>query len=92
MDSVPDPLLLRKNMVAPRIEPGPVNLQPRTLTTRPQRRSKPSPTTKILFLIQLRKQAYFDIRVQSATKYIYIPYTRKLFSSWRMIMKNIHVF
>jgi hypothetical protein len=33
------------------------------------------PPTKILFLIQLRKQAYFD--KQSATKYVYIPYISK---------------
>jgi hypothetical protein len=30
-----------KNLVAPRIEPGPLDLQPGTLTTRPQRRSTP---------------------------------------------------
>jgi hypothetical protein len=39
VDPVPDPLLLRKNLVAPGIEPGPLNLWPGTLTTRPQRRS-----------------------------------------------------
>jgi hypothetical protein len=37
VDPVPDPLLLRKNLVAPGIKPGPLNLYPETLTTRPQR-------------------------------------------------------
>jgi hypothetical protein len=37
VDPVPDPLLLRKNLVAPGIEPGPLDLQAGTLTTRPQR-------------------------------------------------------
>jgi hypothetical protein len=36
VDPVPDPLLF---LLVPGIEPGPPNLQPRTLTTRPQRRS-----------------------------------------------------
>jgi hypothetical protein len=36
VDPVPDPLFF---LVVPRIEPGPPDLQPRTLTTRPQRRS-----------------------------------------------------
>jgi hypothetical protein len=35
---VPDPLFLRQNLVAPGIEPGPLDLYPGTLTTRPQRR------------------------------------------------------
>jgi hypothetical protein len=35
---VPDPLLLRKS-VAPGIESGSLDLQPESLTTRPQRRS-----------------------------------------------------
>jgi hypothetical protein len=30
VDPVPDPLLLRKNLVAPGIEPGPLNLYPET--------------------------------------------------------------
>jgi hypothetical protein len=38
VDPVPDPLLLR-NLVAPGIEHGLLDLQPGTLTTRPQRRS-----------------------------------------------------
>jgi hypothetical protein len=35
VDPVPDPLLFF--LVVPGIEPGPPDLQPRTLTTRPQR-------------------------------------------------------
>jgi hypothetical protein len=38
---VPDPLLF---LVVPGIEPGPPDLYPRTLTTRPQTRSKQSDT------------------------------------------------
>jgi hypothetical protein len=38
VDPVPDPLLLR-NLVVPGLEPGPLNLWPRTLNTIPQRRS-----------------------------------------------------
>jgi hypothetical protein len=37
VDPVPDPLLLRKNLVAPGIELGPLDLYSGTLTTRPQR-------------------------------------------------------
>jgi hypothetical protein len=37
VDPVPDPLLFF--LVVPGIEPGPPDLQPRTLTTRPRRRS-----------------------------------------------------
>jgi hypothetical protein len=37
VDPVPDPLLFF--LVVPGIEPGPPDLQPRTLTTRRQRRS-----------------------------------------------------
>jgi hypothetical protein len=37
VDPVPDPLLFC--LVVPGIEPGPPDRQPRTLTTRPQRRS-----------------------------------------------------
>jgi hypothetical protein len=39
MDTIPDLTTSRKNLVAPEIEPGPLDLQPGTLTTRPQRRS-----------------------------------------------------
>jgi hypothetical protein len=44
VDPVPDPLLFSfffftENLVVPGIEPGPPDLLPRTLTTRPQRRS-----------------------------------------------------
>jgi hypothetical protein len=38
VDPVPYPLIF---FVVPGIEPGPPDLQPRTLTTRPQRRSPP---------------------------------------------------
>jgi hypothetical protein len=38
VDLVPDPLHFFY-LVVPGIEPGPTDLQPRTLTTRPQRRS-----------------------------------------------------
>jgi hypothetical protein len=53
VDPIPDSLLFF--LVVPGIEPGPPDLQPRTLTTRPQRRSSPykrseKPT------IQLKKQ------------------------------------
>jgi hypothetical protein len=37
VDPVPDPLLFF--LVVPGMEPGPPDLKPRTLTTRPQRRS-----------------------------------------------------
>jgi hypothetical protein len=36
-----------ENLVAPRIEPGPPDLLPRTLTTRPQRRSNSSTNSTI---------------------------------------------
>jgi hypothetical protein len=39
MDPVPD-ALLHRNLVAPGTEPGPLYLQPVTLTIRPQRRSE----------------------------------------------------
>jgi hypothetical protein len=39
VDPVPDPLLFF--LVVPGMEPGPPDLYPRTLTTRPQRRSNP---------------------------------------------------
>jgi hypothetical protein len=39
VDPVPDPLLFFFFLVVPGIEPGPPDLYPRTLTTRPQRRS-----------------------------------------------------
>jgi hypothetical protein len=45
VDPVPDPLLFF--LVVPGIEPGPPDVQPRTLTTRPQRRS-PTPHNYIL--------------------------------------------
>jgi hypothetical protein len=40
VDPVPDPLLFSfsENLAVPGIEPGPPDLWPRTLTTRPQRR------------------------------------------------------
>jgi hypothetical protein len=41
VDRVPDPLLFF--LVVPGIEPGSPDLQPRTLITRPQRRSRNAP-------------------------------------------------
>jgi hypothetical protein len=37
VDPVPDSILLSENLVEPGIEPRPLNLQPETLTTKPQR-------------------------------------------------------
>jgi hypothetical protein len=56
VDPVPGPLLFF--LVVPGIEPGPPDLQPRTLTTIPQRRSI-STNYKIKLSIRLRSQFSF---------------------------------
>jgi hypothetical protein len=47
VDPVPDPLLLRKNLVAPGIEPGPLDMYQGMLTTRPPSDTHRKPITAI---------------------------------------------
>jgi hypothetical protein len=59
VDPVPDPLLLRKNRVAPGIEPGPLDLYPRTLTTE---------AVLISLLKQLTEYLKMEIKSYSVSK------------------------
>jgi hypothetical protein len=78
VDLVPDPLLFF--LVVPVIEPGPPELQPRTLTTRPHRRSHPK-NTYLKTNLRHKDKIFCDVETRCNMKSLLFLYDWKVLPS-----------